>query len=95
MIVPSLDADVIRDVSATFGRSFFIVDDGRGHANPAIVEQAHRSPDHSHTPMPLRASDDVPHSAAAPPSRRTPANDRWQAALGALWTDKTAEEQWP
>ena len=96
MIVPSLDADVIRDVSASFGRSFFVIDDGRGHADPIIVEQTHRYPDLSQKPMPRRAADDTDRDRAAAVSATppTPAAAHWQPALAALWEEKQAAEVW-
>lgn len=101
VIVPSLDADTIREVSGTFGRSFVVVDDGQGHKDPQIIEQRHEYPDYSNQPMPRR-----PTPAAGAEGKRQGAyanattrgagagalNAAWQAKLEALWKKKRADE---
>lgn len=98
VITPSLEADTIRDVTARFGRSFFIVDDGSGHRNPVIVDQVHRYPDYSDKPMPLETLPAAAASArrriASPPAAQPPAAAHWQAVLAGLWAEKQAAEQW-
>lgn len=99
VIVPSLDADTIREVSATFGRSFVVVDDGQGHKDPQIIEQKHAYPDYSNRPMPrqpAQATDAAPKArgadAKAGPRDAGALSAVWQAKLAALWKAKLAEE---
>jgi hypothetical protein len=54
-IVPALERDTILDVTYTFGRSFLCVNDGSGHREPIILEQAHTHPDDSQTPLPTHS----------------------------------------
>jgi hypothetical protein len=40
-VTPMLRKDVILDTSATFGQAFAIIDNGRGHREPARIQCAH------------------------------------------------------
>lgn len=97
-IVPSLERDQTLEVSSRFGRSYLVVNDGAAYRAPIVLEQAHRFPDYSKKPMPLRAVAASPanQTPAVPttPHAPTPAAARWQAELAALWAEKQAAEDW-
>ena len=91
----ALARDTILEQSATFGRSFVIVNDGCGHQEPLIAEQVHKFPDLSAKPMEKRPQPEAP---AAETQRRPPpaarADAARQATLLALAESKRAEEAW-
>ena len=55
-IVPSLERDTVLEVSATFGQSLVVINDGRGHREPQIIQQRHEYENLSHLPMPRKSS---------------------------------------
>lgn len=56
-IARTLERDEILEVSATMGRSFFLLNNGQGHVEPYVVQQEHEFPDLSDLPMPMRKID--------------------------------------
>jgi type IV secretory pathway VirB4 component len=95
-IVPALERDTILDVSATFGQAFVVLNDGRGHHEPFIIEQRHALPDLSEVPMPARK-----HTEEAGPAATLslvpaddPARKKRHEALARLMQTKRALEVW-
>jgi hypothetical protein len=76
-LVPTLERDTILDVTYTFGRSFVVVNDGRGHKEPIVVDQTHDTPDHSNRPMPVRTQPLTVKAAheRVPVGKRVPLDD--------------------
>lgn len=108
-IVPTLERDQVLSVSATFAQSFFVLNDGKGHREPIVVQQTHEYPDLSELPMPRRdgaaeaATDQARNSPPTPAARNesprgakcgdTGAKTR-EARIAALIAKKRAEECW-
>ena len=66
-IVRTLERDEVLRVSATFGQSFFLLNDGLGHHEPFVVQQTHDFPDLSEVAMPRKDSPQIsPRDAATP-----------------------------
>ncbi len=55
-VTTELERDDILDVTATFGRSFVVLNDGTGHREPDVIQQTHTYTDLSTTPMPRKVS---------------------------------------
>lgn len=106
-VAPMLRKNTILDASATFGQAFVIVDDGRGHREPARIHARLTLPyeeylERRHTPLA-----EVPHPAAGPVSqapqellwqrtRRLPPDEertRRLVSLASLLTEKEAAER--
>lgn len=98
-IVPSLERDETLNVTSTFGRSFVVLNDGSGHHEPVVVQQAHSYPDLSDKPMPLRAmpSEDTPPVAPSGEPRKVDpnrTNSVLSERIAAVLHKKQAEERW-
>jgi hypothetical protein len=98
-IVPSLDRDDILKVSATFGQSFVVLNDGKGHRDPVVVQQTHEYPDLSEEPMKVRGDSlgqylQVPQPPTVQTAARDAGYDRRQKLITELLAKKMAEEHW-
>ena len=102
-VTTTLERDETLDVTATFGRSFVVVNDGKGHREPEVIQQTHTHEDLSTRPMPQR----VTPAKANDKRRRTsecgsharvtsasPATQMLEGCIGALIAKKAAEERW-
>jgi hypothetical protein len=75
VIMPSLERNEILDVTATFGESFLVVNDGGGYREgPLRIVATHDYPNLSHVALPLRETPLVGHTGAPPavPLRTAP-----------------------
>jgi hypothetical protein len=100
-VVTALERDQVIDVSATFGQSLVVVNDGKGHKEPIVVQQRHRHPDLSEVPMPPRSSlaGDNASSPSANTERITDLKrdgnfELREKRLSELLAKKRAEEHW-
>lgn len=102
-ITTKLERDTILETSATFGRSFLIIDDGTGHKEPIIMQQKHEYPDLSDLPMPVREDEPLPAREAAPAPSKSGATERPKSGakvaglaekIAALIEAKRAAETW-
>jgi hypothetical protein len=91
IIEPTLQRNTILDVSAEFGKSFVVINDGKGHKEPIIVRQEHRSqhPDLSQKSFPL-AEPSVPKGADSPDVAKE--REERHKRLDSFITERRAEE---
>lgn len=106
-VVPMLRKDTILDTSATFGQAFAIVDDGRGHREPARIQCRLTLPYETYLELRSTPLEEVPHPVT-PPSAPSRQDLLWQrarqlppdaerqarlASLASLLADKLALER--
>ena len=99
IIVPSLERDEIIDVTDTFGDSFLVIKDGKGHREPIRCRQTHDYQDLSDKPLTPRKMSVAPPAPstlnrAPTPPRDSPERRRRQDLLRALIERKRAAEAW-